>query len=172
LNRSGINLAFSLLLLLAIFGWGGWLLKMRKSTLDYVVAAARKAPAIPDCQWVAVPSPSIATLGLSFDPGHAWTDRKRAYLAFRTSRVQASVELKTVAMVARIQISADGGSPERLSGALKSKGSGIVRLPLRPDVPDGVHSIVIGVVNPKPPHGRDLRWLGLAISGIRACKGT
>lgn len=95
---------------------------MRKTLADYAIDAARSAPSVPMCPWVAVESPAISSLGLSRETPLAWTDSTQALLAFRTA-----------------------GEP--------------------PSYVD------VGMVEARPPRGRDQCWLGVAISRIKVCDG-
>lgn len=164
-----ISRTLAILLLCGMLGWGVWLLSMRKDTLDYLIAEANVAPALPDCQWTPVSALSLTHIGLSFDPGHAWTDRRTAYLGFRTGKVPfVQVDLLVAGIAgSRIGISADHNPLKPLSEV--EGGDGVVRLALGRARGNGVHTITIKVSKAKPPHGAEQRWLGLAISKVRAC---
>lgn len=155
----------ALLVVIGLVVWLVWLLSMARSKLDYVVQDASSRPVLPACEWVSVSAPPVATLGLSLEPTHAWTDRNEAMLAFRTesSSVAAFVDIRVVSVVAgKVSISADGAPAERV------KGGGEVHLPLRASQGD-VHTVLITTRRPLPPHGDDRRWLGAAVSAIRVC---
>lgn len=156
----------SLLVIIGMMAWAAWLLSRGKSRLDYVVENARKQAPLAACEWVPIATPSVATLGLSFEPSHAWTERKEAMLAFQTGAIVGAsvVKLRLVSIAgAGISISADGGE----SRMLQSPGE--FSLPLRKPRTGNVHTVSIKVARPLPPHGQDRRWLGVAISAIRTC---
>lgn len=162
----GVRRAISVLLIAGMLGWLGWLYSMGRSKLDYVVARLATQPPLPACTWVPIATPALAALGLSFEPSHAWTARGTVLLAFRAPRlgVRTLVQLRVIAVAGRdVDIRADGGPGIKISGA------GDVTLPLHEQRADGAHVVSIRVGQPRPPHGDDRRWLGIAVSAIRVC---
>lgn len=156
----------SLLVIVGVMVWAAWLLSRGKSKLDYVAENARKQLPLAACEWVPIDAPAVAALGLSFEPSHAWTDRKEAMLAFRTGSVGGAlaVKLQVISIAgAGVSISADGGK----SMALQDPGE--FSLPLRSPRAGNVHTVSIKVARPQPPQGQDRRWLGVAISAIHVC---
>lgn len=155
----------ALLVIIGMVVWLAWLFSMTRSKLDYVVQDARSRPLLPTCDWVPVNAPSFASLGLSFEPTHAWTNRKDVIVAFRTESspkaLFADVGLVAVAG-GGVSISADGAKAQRIESAES------VRIPLHTPR-DGVHSLQITTKHALPPHGDERRWLGVAISAIRVC---
>jgi hypothetical protein len=160
----------ALMLFLLVLAWACWLWHARKTPFDYVIDTARHSPPIPLCRWVRVDDPDIAGLGLSRTPPPAWTDSKTAYLAFKTGqRLPWYVDVAIVAVEGTgVSVSADGGTPRAIPRVPLPRGR-IVRLPLSLNVAAGVHEITIRVAGPKPPSGREQRWLGVAVSNIRVC---
>lgn len=158
------------LLCLLVLAWLGWLWHMRKTQADYIIDAARSAPSLPLCQWVAADSPALASLGMSRKTRPAWTDSTQALLAFKVTSGQPwYVDVGVVAVVGRgVTLSADGSTPQPLpAGPLP--GGKMLRLPLDLHAVDGVHSLTIKVAEARPPRGHDQRWLGVAISRINVC---
>ncbi len=162
----GVRRAISLLVIAGMLAWLAWLTSMGRSKLDYVIAKLATRPALPACTWVPVATPALATLGLSFEPSHAWTARNTVLLAFRTQplTMPAFVQLRVVAVAGSgIDIRADGGARVKITDAED------VMVPLHARRTDGIHVVSIRVGHPRPPHGNDRRWLGLAASAIRVC---
>lgn len=85
MRAAWLSRATAVLLCLSVLAWTGWLWHMRKTLADYAIDAARSAPSVPMCPWVAVESPAISSLGLSRETPLAWTDSTQALLAFRTA---------------------------------------------------------------------------------------
>lgn len=158
------------LLCLLVLAWVAWLWHMRKTPADYVIDAARRAPPVPMCQWVAVDSPEISSLGLSRAIPPAWTDSRQALVAFRTAGGQPwYVDVGVVAVAGTgVSISVDGDAARSIATQPLPRGK-VVRLPLSLHAADGVHLLTINVAEARPPRGHDQRWLGVAISRINVC---
>lgn len=157
----------SLLVIGAMMAWLAWLVSTARSKQDYVVTKAQMQTPLAACTWTAMSASAVTTLGLDFEPTHAWSERKQVFIAFRTQPLVAPafVQLRLAAVVGTgIEVDADGGSPVRVSHADE------LRLPLLQH--GGVHVVTIHVGRALPPHGQDRRWLGMAISAIRVCGTT
>lgn len=172
MRMTWLSKATAVLLCLLVLAWTGWLWHTRKTQADYAIDAARSAPPVPMCQWVAVESPAISSLGLSRETPPAWTDSTHALLAFRTRGEPPSyVDVGVVEVVGTgVSLSADGSAPQPLARHPSPEGK-VVRLPLKPRSTDSVHTLTIEVAEARPPRGRDQRWLGVAISRIKVCDG-
>ncbi|WHZ19742.1 MAG: hypothetical protein OJF55_001891 [Rhodanobacteraceae bacterium] len=171
LNRaSPVSRTLAVLLAVLMLAWAGWLWNARKTPLDYVVAKARRVAVMPACGWVPIKASDIASFGFDTTDPAGWTTSKTAYLAFRaTQQTPWHVDLGVVAVVGSgVTVSADRGVPQPIP-LQPIPGGKIVRLPLSPRTPDGVHVVTIRVANPGSPSGHDLRWLGVAIANLRVC---
>ena len=159
-----------LTIFLAMAAWAGWLWHARKSVMDYIVADALRAPLVPFCQWLPLNAPAISSIGLDTTSEPVWTYAKTASIVFHTGpRQPRHVEVRMVAAAGTgIALSIDGGPAQSVSKESLEKDQ---VLQLRPAwrTRDGLHVLRIDIANPRPPSGREQRWLGLAISRIRVC---
>ena len=164
-----LQYASGILLLVMMVGWAIWLSDQRKSLIEYVLEQANAKPILPSCQWVPIYAPDLATLGFSRTGKSWWTNQTLAVLAFRTNeRPPLFVDLGIVKVVGKsVAISGDGGAARPLAGELVH--DEIIRLPLQTRTRTDAHAVVITVAHPRPPHGVDQRWLGVAINSIRVC---
>ncbi len=165
-RRVGVYRLGSVLVIVAMLAWAAWLASMARSKLDYLVAKAQTQAPLPACLWTSISTPAVSSLGLSFEPSHAWSERKETFLAFRTPSFlpPVVVDLRLPAVVGKdVLMSADGGKVFAVSA------DGDVRLPLRQLPAGSVHVVAIRIGKSLPPHGQDRRWLGVAISEVRVC---
>jgi hypothetical protein len=166
-------------LLLAGFAvWAAWLLLERKSLVDYLVIQARAKPMLPLCEWVPLGSENFATMGFSLTESSAWkwTSQKKAILAFRAKTggpgAAEHVDIGLVSVVGRgVTVSSDGHKLGKIANEDLLHGN-TLQLPLSSDAGNDVHLVSFQIARPKPPNGREQRWLGIAISKIRVCSSV
>ena len=138
--------------------------------MDYVTAEALRGPVIPFCQWLPVKAPGIASIGLDTTSEPVWTDARTASIVFHTGLRQPwYVDIGMIMAVGTgITLSIDGGPAQAVSQASLEHDPVLRLLPAR-NTHDSLHVVRIHIAHPRPPTGRDQRWLGLAISRIRVC---
>lgn len=147
--------------------WGIWLLSAARSKSDYIVE--RVGPDSLACEWTPLHDPRLATLGLSHEEHHSWTDRAVAYIAFRAPAMPEGgrVEFDVVAFVGdHLEVRIDGHE-----SVYRGRG-GQVRLEVEPTPEETRRLVVIETSGMHPPSGGDQRWLGGAIGPIRLCAGA
>jgi len=166
-----LQYAPGILLLVMMVGWATWLLGQRKSLSEYVLEQANGKPTLPLCQWVPIYAADLATLGFSRTGQSWWTNQTLAVLAFKASgHTPFFVDLGVVKVVGKgVVVSADRGVSRPLS---RDFANGEVRLPLQTHAHADTHAVMIEIAHPRPPHGTDQRWLGVAINKIRVCGAT
>lgn len=166
MSRQKIILAANLLLIAGGFTWGVYLLEMAKSKADYVTDRIGEVPL--RCVWSTLGEPGLATLGLSHEPHHSWSDRSVAYVAFRAPPLPqgGSAEIELIALLGkRMDIVVRGED-----GRARAKGGGIYRVALTPARTATIRTIELRTRRMQPPTaGGDSRWLGAAISRFRVC---
>ena len=165
-NRRKSLVVANVILIIGGLSWGLYLLGMARSKADYVTDRVGETP-LP-CTWMALGAPGVASLGLSHEPDHSWSDRKTAYLAFRAPPLPqgGSVEVELIALLGkRMDIIVRGES-----GQTRAQAGGIHRVALAPADRPTVRIIEFRSRRMQPPAaGGDSRWLGAAISRFRTC---
>lgn len=149
----------------ALAGWAAVLLAHARTKVDYLKAQVHQD--IPLCQPVAASDPRMSSMGLSHEPDHSWTDRRRAYLAFGLPAMPNGGEL-SIQVVATthkgVQLSLSGGQ----RGVTVDK-TGLYPLPVSAASTPRTLVLAMESQTMSPPHGQDKRWLGLAIGSIAVC---
>lgn len=169
-SRAWASRLVALLLAVAMLGWACWLWQARKTVTNYLDAEARSDAPIPFCEWVSPAAPEIASVGLDVASSPVWTRTRRARLVFRTgSRQPWQIEVGVIAIASSsVSVSVDG-NPARTVFPVHPQRNRTLRFQPAWNTPNGLHEIDITVTDPRPPGGKEQRWLGMAISGIRAC---
>lgn len=164
------NRTVALTMAVAMLAWAGWLWHARKSVMDYIVADALRAPVVPFCQWLPLDAPAISSIGLDTTSEPVWTYAKTASIVFHTGPRQPwYVDVRMVAAAGTgITLSIDGGPAQSVSKESLAREQ-VLRLRPAWHTRGGLHVVRIDTASPRPPSGREQRWLGLAISRIRVC---
>ncbi|GGZ70964.1 hypothetical protein GCM10008101_26660 [Lysobacter xinjiangensis] len=155
----------SVVVLALTAAWGAWLIAHARTKASYVTAAAAAKPTIAVCEWLKISESRAANLGFSIDESHAWTDRATAYLGVPVPDLNGAgwLDLDIAAVAAhRATVRIDRGERYVLR-------PGQVRLRLPPRSSAQPLLLTFTADGPKPPSGADRRWLGVAVSRIRAC---
>ena len=165
-----LNWGASTVMFVVVALWAGWLWQTHKTAMDYVTADALQAPKMPFCRWLPVTAPEMASIGLDTKSRPVWTYARTALIAFHTgTRKPWYVDVGVIAIAGTgVTMSADG-SPSRPVSRVSLTESKTVRLLPAWNTRDGLHVVRVDIANPLPPHEREKRWLGIAISGIRVC---
>lgn len=157
------RLAISVLVVSVMLAWGLWLLAQARSTADYTLLRLIGKPTALTCQWFGMDAPSVAKLGWSQEPVHAWSDRRDAYIALTLPAMPrgGAIDLDVIALPGgHATLRLDQGAAYSISSARQ------VRLPFG-SRQAGPSVIKIQVEQPQRPSGEDRRWLGIAIKDLR-----
>lgn len=164
MSRNGVIFANSLILL-SFLAWGGWLLSQVRSTTDYL--ADRVLASGATCSWIRPSDRAVASLGLSHEQQHSWTDRVRAYIVMKVPALPSGGRID----IEIINLKADSLDIRLLEDAqhYRIRRTGVFSIKLPVSVKGKVEALVLDSNAMSPPQGADRRWLGVAISRLRIC---
>lgn len=158
-------LAANLTAATALAGWATFLLAHARTKLDYLKAQVHQS--IPTCQPISPSDPRLASMGLSHEPSHSWTDRRRAYLVFSLPPMPKGGEFTINVIAAKKGTALLETATTRQHVPIAKANS--YHLPLAAAPSAQIVTLTLASRHMAPPHGHDRRWLGMAIASIEAC---
>lgn len=168
-----MRLAGNVLVLAVMAAWGCWLLTQARGVGYYAVGRLAGKGVVPSCHWLGLDAAPVASLGWSIEPGHAWSDRREAFVAVNLPALPAggALDLEVISLPGEsATLAIDGGATFALHDARP------VRLPLEAGKA-GPMLLRIQVEHPQSPTDVDRRWLGIALKQLRlvpagGCQGA